>query len=382
MNNNLLERFYIFAILLLFRVTGAVATTVTTLNPDSSGDADVFGKTAETIARGLRAGRPYLYTSKSIDITQFFIPFAHLDIDILWGTFLAPFWLLPGPSGFYARLGNAFLAAFAIHNVYIIAHYCHSHRAGVLAALPMIFYPSFVAVQTTLLREAVILFGITTAARLLIVPSRRRSRLLSYAFSGIVLHISLLFRPDNMFIFIPALIGGLSAYALKSGGLPRRLVAIFTSLSPVATVLSLPVIRSGIEFINYTRRVRAGGRAVYLAGITPQTIAEFIAFSWIGAAYFLYAPFPWMIKTIPDLIVGTEGLINIAFTVSAIWGVQSFNTKNVPVTVGLLTGLSVAVVLYGAGTVNYGTGMRHRQMFLWVIFLFGGIGLSERLRFV
>jgi hypothetical protein len=185
-----------------------------------------------------------------------------------------------------------------------------------------------------------------------------------------------------MFIFIPALIGGLSAHALKSGGLRRRLVAILTSLSPVAIVLSLPVIRSGIEFINYIRRVRASGRAVYLTGITPQTIAEFIAFSWIGAAYFLYAPFPWMINNIPDLIVGIEGLINIAFTVSAIWGVRSFNKKNVPVTVGLLTGLCVAVVLYGAGTVNYGTGMRHRQMFLWVIFLFGSIGLTEHLRFV
>ncbi|MDB2276717.1 hypothetical protein PM022_19780 [Halorubrum ezzemoulense] len=109
---------------------------------------------------------------------------------------------------------------------------------------------------------------------------------------------------------------------------------------------------------------------------------ELIAFSWIGAAYFLYAPFPWMIETVPDLLVGVEGLLNIAFTITAIWGVRSLSQKNMPATVGLLAGLAVAVVLYGVGTVNYGTGMRHRQMFLWVIFLFGGIGISEHVRLV
>lgn len=371
----------VFIIAFLVRGIAAVVTTLTTLNPDSTADAIRFGNTAETIARGLREGSPYLYTSGSIDLSQILIPLTSSDTYALWGTFLAPFWVLPGPSGFYARLGNALLGALAVYNVYLISRYYHSHQAGFIAALPMIFYPSIVAVQSTLLREAIILFGITTAARLLMLPSRRRSRLLSYALAGIVLHISLLQRDDNVFIFVAAIAAALAVHAVKSGYLSRQSIALGASLSPVAFVLSLPIIRDGIEFLAYTREVRASGRTIYLAEIIPQTVIELLAFSWIGAAYFLYAPFPWMIETIPDLLVGIEGLINIAFTIAAIWGVRSLGQRNMPATVGLLAGLAVATVLYGVGTVNYGTGMRHRQMFIWVIFLFGGIGISEHVRF-
>lgn len=381
MKDEKLQAVSVLVIAFLIRSIAAVVTTLTTLNPDSTADAIGFGNTAETIARGLREGSPYLYTTGSIDLSQLLIPLLSSDTYTLWGTFLAPFWLLPGPSGFYARLGNAILGAFAVYNVYLIARYYHSHQAGVVAALPMTVYPSIVAVQTTLLREAIILFGITTAVRLLMLPSRQRSRLLSYALAGIVLHISLLQRNDNVFIFVAAIVAALAVHVVKSEYLSRQSIALGASLSPLAFVLSLSVIRGGIEFLAYTREVRASGRTIYLAETIPQTVIELIAFSWIGAAYFLYAPFPWMIETIPDLLVGIEGLINIAFTVTAIWGVRSLSQRNMAATVGLLVGLSVAVVLYGVGTVNYGTGIRHRQMFIWVIFLFGGIGISEHVRF-
>ena len=103
-----------------------------------------------------------------------------------------------------------------------------------------------------------------------------------------------------------------------------------STLSPVAFALSLPLIRDGIEFLAYTREVRASGRAVYLPDLIPQTVPELIAFSWVGAAYFLYAPFPWMIETIPDLLVAMEGIINIAFTVAAMWGIRSLGQKTPP----------------------------------------------------
>jgi hypothetical protein len=76
-----------------------------------------------------------------------------------------------------------------------------------------------------------------------------------------------------------------------------------------------------------------------------------------------------------------EAIISIGFTIAAIWGVRLMGHKNSSATVGLLVGLVVAVTLYGVGTVNYGLGTRQRQMFLWIIFLFGGIGLSNHVKF-
>jgi 4-amino-4-deoxy-L-arabinose transferase-like glycosyltransferase len=372
----------VFVIGFIVRVVAAVVTTLTTLNPDSRNDAVGFGNTAESIASGIRDGHTYFYTSGSITPSQLIFPLAPVDIYQLWGSFLAPFWLLPGPSGFYARLGNAFLGAFAIYNVYLITRYYHSHHAGVVAALPLLFYPSIVAIHSTLLREAIVLFGITSAVRLLIIPSKRRSRLFSIALAGLLIHIALLQRDDNIVIYVAAIVAALAAYAVESGRLSKRTVGIGVLISPAAFVLSFPVVRDGVEFLARTREIRARGRALYLPEVVPHTVLELIAFSWVGAAYFLYAPFPWMIETVPDLLVSVEGIINLGFTVAAVWGVRSLGRKNTPATVGLIVGLGVAVILYGVGTVNYGTGMRHRQMFLWVIFLFGGIGITEHVKFL
>ena len=246
----------------------------------------------------------------------------------------------------------------------------------------MIFYPSFVAIQSTLLREAIVLFGITTAARLLIIrPTELRSQLPRYAFTVGVLAVAYIHRTANAVIYAAALGAALLIFAVERDYLSKQTLGAGIALSPVALFISLPIVQRGIQFLSRTRELRAEGRAIYFPDIAPQTITEFLGFSWIGAGYFLYAPLPWMIETIPDLISGIEGIINLSFTLGAIWGVRVLWKKNAAGTVGLLVGLGVAVTFYGVGTANYGAAVRHRQMFIWVIFLFGGIGISEYVRF-
>lgn len=362
------EGIIIFLVAFAVRAVAATITTVTTLNPDSQGDAVGFAMAAETVAAGLHrgelvaAGQGYIYD--------------------LWGAFLAPFWLLPGPSGFYARLGNALLGAIAVYNVYCIARAYHSRQAGVLAALPLLFYPSVIAVHSTLLREAFILFTITTAARLLAVQRRRLSTLSTYTVVTVLLFLAYILRTENAMLYAVAIGTGVFV-----SGMVRSSPAVRSTLVPAGITMTGVAFVSGInrgviEYLSRIRSKRAGGRAVYLADVIPQTAVELLAFSWIGAVYFLYAPFPWMIETLPDLVVGIEGLVSIGFTIGSAWGIRSMAKQNRPATVGLLAGLILAVVLYGVGTVNYGTGMRHRQMFIWVIFIFGAIGIAEHVRFV
>lgn len=370
----------VFVVGFAVRLVAAGVTTVSDINPASRYDAASFAETAEAIARGVREGRPYAYYPGSENLSHLLVPFPPGDPNLLWGTLLAPFWLLPGPSAFYARLANAFIGAFAIYNVYLIARHYHSHQAGVVATLPMIFYPSIVAVHSTLLREALVLFGFTTAARLLILPSQRRSKLASYVLALVVLDVALLLREVNTFVVTAAIAVSLGVYVIESRHLSRMAIGIGAALSPIAVLLSLPFLRRTIEFLAETRVERASGRAVYLPHAVPRAPLELLAFSWIGAAYFLYAPFPWMVQTVPDFIVSVEGLFTMGFTLAAMWGVRSLGRTDATVTAGLLVGLVAGLVLYGVGTVNYGTGMRHRQMFLWVVFLFGGIGVGDQVK--
>ena len=370
----------IFLIAFWIRFIAAVVTTITNANPESRSDARGFGSAAEYTAEGLLQG-------------QLVFPDATITYQ-LWGLFLSPFWLVPGPSGFYARIGNAFLGAFAIYNVYLIARYYHSHQAGTIAVLPMTFFPSIVAIHSTLLREAIILFGITTAVRLIILPSRERTKWLLYGVAFIAIYISYIHRPDNYVIFMMGFTAGVIVYAIESGYITKKVTSIVVAASALVVIVFWPVVRSGVvqlfSFVTYgverladVRATRAGrGRTDYLVNAIPETISELIAFSWIGAAYFLYAPFPWMIDTIPDIIISIEGLITIGFSIAALWGLRTLAQRNKAFTATLVVGLLLAVVFYGVGTVNFGTGMRHRQMFTWIIFLFGGIGIANHVRFI
>jgi hypothetical protein len=231
------------------------------------------------------------------------------------------------------------------------------------------------------LREAIVLLGITTAVRILMVPTGRLSRATRILVAILSVSVATIHRPDNILIYAIAAGAGTVAYAIQTGYLSRQAVTAVVAAVPFGAVLGYPLIKRGIEFLARTRALRANGRAVYLADVIPHTVTGLYAFSWVGAAYFLYAPFPWMIRTVPGLVVSIEGMISLGFTVTAIWGIRSLLRRNAPAVVALLCGFVIAVVLYGVGTVNYGTGMRHRQMFLWVIFLFGGIGLMKFVKF-
>jgi hypothetical protein len=135
-----------------------------------------------------------------------------------------------------------------------------------------------------------------------------------------------------------------------------------------------------IEDLAWLRGVRARGRTEYLGWVTPETLTSALSFSWIAAGYFLFSPFPWMIENVQDLVVAVEALVTLGYAVAGVSGVRVCLRETMPGTVALLVGLVLGSVLYGLGTANVGTAVRHRQMLVWVIFLFGAVGLVHTVR--
>jgi len=270
----------VFSAALAMRIFGVVVTTVTDLNPYAQADANGFSRAAAYIADGLRNGAytPHPNLTNTYDT---------------WGTFLAPFWLLPGPSRIYARLGMALLGALAVYNIYIIARKYGSQQAAVVAIIPLIFYPSVIFVQTSVLREVAVLLGLTTGARFLAVPSRRLSMFTNYGIAGAFLWVSVVLRSDNLPVIGVLLI--LAVVLNYRHMFIHRWIA-YVALLPavIGTTLAYPRISEIIRSLSEIRRNRAEGRTVYLEHTFAETIISAIAFSWVGAVYFLFTPFPWM----------------------------------------------------------------------------------------
>jgi hypothetical protein len=356
----------VFLIALLLRTVSVAVTTLTSLNTYSQADANGFVRHANRIRSTIPSGSPPVLNSN--------------DIYDIWGAMLSPFWLLPGPSRVYARIGMALLGAAAIYNIYVTVRHYHSKYAGVIAIFPMVFYPSFLFLHSAVLREAMVLFGLTTAARLLLVPGPRLTTAQQYSLAAFLLGIVTVLREDNLPVYLLVLAVA-AVFKLQPWRRYERLTGATVVIG--AAVFPISVVKYGRDILNrllFLRQVRARGRTAYLASVLPNTIPEAIAFSWIGAAYFLFTPFPWMVSLVMDFVIMFEGLINLVYTLAAITGARMLARKTLSGTMALVVGIIVGTIFYGLGTVNVGTAVRHRPMVLWAVFLFGGIGLAEHIR--
>jgi hypothetical protein len=354
----------------LFRLL-SIPFSVWQINPYSQADAAGFARRAATIGHGFVAGENL--------VTPIFPAGATVSIYDLWGLLLSPFWVLPGPSSMYAYIGVIVLGVLTVYNVYAIAQYYHSPLAGGIAALPVAIYPSFVLAQSSLLREGAVLAGITTAAHLLvrspsILDDRRRTRSVLIV-SALVFAAFL--RYDNVPVYSLALGVGFGVWYVRRHELDTDRRALVGSIVGVTGISGLAIAPRVVNYLAEIHRRRARGRTAYLTESVPTTVPEAIVFAPVGMAYFLFTPFPWMITNLMDAVIALEALANVCFAIAGVWGIRVAWRSDSARTAALLTGLLVAGVLYGIASANVGTAVRHRQMFIWVVYVFGAVGITQ-----
>lgn len=364
----------------------AVPLSLLQINPYSTADVVGFTQRATRIGTGFQNGEILigaLYRGGETTLISFFLGGggATFSVSEYWALLISPFWVLPGPSIIYAHVGIALLGVLAVYNIYAIGRHYHSSAAGVLAALPVAVYPSYILIQSTLLREVAMIAGITTAAYLLICPSRRLPRPMSTVGAVIVLTVIAPLRPENIPLYLLTLAIGVVAMTLQHLDADWRTSGVIAvSAVVVIGIVGADLLQSAIDRLGRVHELRATGRTAYLTDVEFNTIAEAIQFGPIGVVYFLYSPMPWMIGTGPDVIIALQAIGNIVFTIAALWGIRYTFRRAPATTLTLSIGFLAAVGLYGIVGANVGTSVRHRQMFFWVVYLFGAIGVVQQLR--
>lgn len=353
-----------FILALVVRLTATPVSIITDINPYTLADAVAFADAASYIATGVFSGDLFTYGISYVEN-------AGPGVYHRWGLLLSPSWLIPGPSLWYATIFVAVLGSISIYNVARIAEYLHSSTAAIVAALPLIFYPSHIFIHTALLRDAAVLFTITSAAALLIIHIRTRP-ILSIIGTIILLGVGTILRSDNAPLFVLAVGIAFLAWIVP---LSRSWLARLAPVGTIAGIAAIPYIAPLRNQLLFFRDVRYEGRTAYLGSLPLETSVDALVNGTIAALYFLFTPFPWMIYTIADLAIAVEGVVSILFGIAALIGIKEMYRRAPIVTVALTVTFVATVVIYGFGTANVGTATRHRQSFLWVIFLFGSVGI-------
>jgi 4-amino-4-deoxy-L-arabinose transferase-like glycosyltransferase len=334
------------------------------INPYSQADVYHYETTAIEIADALRSG-----VVIAQDLTWSGYTFK------IWGYMLAPFWLIPGPSLEYARIANCLLGTIAAYNVYAVGKQLKSPRAGFIAALPMALLPTHVLLHSSIMREAPIHFALTSATRAATAPSWNYGAFSRGGYVISFLTVASLLRPDNIPIYLVAALTYISVYLVHKDHLSSSQV-FGVSIIPILIALSLYG-QGIVRKLSQIRNTRTQGRAVYLPGIYPESVLQAISFSWIGAVYFLFAPFPWMLNTLSDLVVYSESIVRFVFVVVSLLGARQALQRKPAVVSAIFVASILAVVLYSLATANYGAASRYRQMIIWVFFILGAIWVDS-----
>lgn len=133
-----------------------------------------------------------------------------------------------------------------------------------------------------------------------------------------------------------------------------------------------------LEKLNWISESSADGRAAYLQGFTFTNPVLTALFLPVRAAFFLYAPFIWMVCNALDVFGLVDGVLYLFVTWCAIRNIRSIMAKKANASrdekfvLYLCVMLLCMLAMFAIGTSNYGTALRHRAKLISMFVLLCG----------
>lgn len=360
--------FFCFFIAIIIRILIIPFSIITGLNPYTQADAIGFATAAEQIASLVVNGSIFVEGMGAMNDVHGSSTYHR------WGSLLALFWLIPGPSLIYATMGISIIGAGAVYNVARITGEIATRRAALFAAAPITFYPSFIFIHTVILREAAVLFCVSTIAMLLI--TRTLKPIVRFFVSILLALIALLLRPELTPLIILAILASLGLRSIVKRTHSITAVEGSVTAASLGGIAMIPYIASLRNKLLGLREVRFRGRTQYIESVPLETAIDSLIWGILMGLYFILTPFPWMIETVADFGIFLETIITFGMIIGAFFGFRFALQTHPAIAGGLLLTFIIGIVVFGLGTANVGTAVRHRQMFLWILFVFGGIGID------
>ena len=332
------------------------------------------------------SGLPYLTAADASRFQRRAIEFSMIGIPDLIT------WPLPGGAGLYAyfmgtvyalfgtdegtliRAINILAGVFAIYNAYHISNMLWTRRIALQNTMILAFFPLLAVYAQNPIRESLVVYFLTLGIMYYVSFIKyRRPHYIALAVIGFglstALHMGALMAllglgVYQIWLFLTSLLRGRILMFLSSGIAILIVGFGLHYLNTTGWGLSTiggegAIAEFGVEELIQERGGdRRAGRASYLQGMTASNPADVFWQTPIRAAYFLFAPFPWMLGSIWDMVGIFDGLLYLL----VFFGIyKSFPViRKDPAAMAMLVMLLGMILAFAWGVTNYGTAMRHR----------------------
>jgi len=284
---------------------------------------------------------------------------------------------------------NVFFGTLIIAIAYYTAESLWGVREARAAAWMVAIFPTLAMNSAITLREVAVVFPIVLGAFCL-ARWTGTGHVLWLLGSLLAISASISFHSGGLFLLVGAffiVMRTLSSRRLRRmrGRLTGRCAALLMAGGAIVAILisGWGLSKFGnlgdlsLELLAMRQEVAGDSRAAYLRGLVVTHPIDLIWQTPIRMAYFLFAPFIWMVTSPADLVGLLDSALYLFLFVLVLRGWprirQSVPAKSLLVlTTFFVVGFSVAVS-------NYGTAIRHRAKIVPVVVPVAIVGLRRRL---
>ncbi|MFC7082341.1 hypothetical protein [Halorussus caseinilyticus] len=178
-------------------------------------------------------------------------------------------------------------------------------------------------------------------------------------------------RPELALLVVVGSVAAGVAWVLDAVG--RRDVSfasLTVAVSPASVTGFLLFAREfPLAYLNRVLERRSVGGAVYLDGLSYVSWADVLVLAPVRAVYFQFAPFPLHVDSAFDLLAALELPVLLVLAIAAYRSLAACDTDQ-RVSALLLTAYLGGVVGYGLIDSNFGTTVRHRVPFVFLLVVF------------
>lgn len=293
----------------------------------------------------------------------------------LYTWFISVFYAVLDRSRLMMQAVNVLFGSLIILNVAGLARtLAGSNRAAVTAAWLVALFPSLVFFSAVLLREVAVAYPLTLAM-LLFARWYADRRPVQVVGALVAVAVSMAFHSGAGAVFLA---GGVWLVALwlreivtgRFRHLGRNTVALVVGAAIIGVVLSsgfgldkFQYVSTGdLKELTRAQENYATGRAVYLEDLHPDSNLDLAWQTPIRLLYFLFAPFPWMLRGPADLIGFVDSLFFLGLF-REVWRARAVlaERRDILLVLGAFVALATT---FAIGVSNYGTAHRHRNKML------------------
>ena len=295
--------------------------------------------------------------------------------------------LLTGPSELVMQSVNCVLGTVNVYLVYRIASRLFDEKSGIGASIVAAVFPTLVLYSAITMRETVVVFFVLLSFSFLL-KWRDGRELRNFAISLVFAFVSMAFH-TGMFSLVLMLGGYFALSSIKAYvRLPTSLELVrYVPVASIGVLLVAGVLVTGaglekfggsladvtIDALALQQEYVSRSRASYLDDLIVTGWDDLIWHAPTRMVYFLFAPFPWAVSSVSDLV----GLMD-ATLYFLLFSIVLANWRKIANRPGGLTFLVTVIgiiYVFSFVTSNYGTGLRHRAKVLPVVVILASSAL-------